>query len=106
MKEQIVTIDALTASGDGVARIGDALVRLENTLPGERWLVRREGGAWVPTEREGESEGRVQPGCEAFGRCGGCTWQHASPAVQQAARLDRIRRALPCAARGPHRVRP
>ena len=36
MKEQIVTIDALTASGDGVARIGDALVRLENTLPGER----------------------------------------------------------------------
>ncbi|MBK8694501.1 MAG: class I SAM-dependent RNA methyltransferase [Deltaproteobacteria bacterium] len=99
MKEQIVTIDALTASGDGVARIGDALVRLENTLPGERWLVRREGGAWVPTEREGESEGRVQPGCEAFGRCGGCTWQHASPAVQQAARLDRIRRALPPALR-------
>jgi 23S rRNA (uracil1939-C5)-methyltransferase len=99
MKEQIVSIDALTASGDGVARIDDALVRLEDTLPGERWRVRREGGQWVPTERVGESDARVQPGCEAFGRCGGCSWQHASPAVQQASRIDRIRRALPAALR-------
>ncbi len=99
MKEQIVTIDALTASGDGVARIDAALVRLEDTLPGERWRVRREGGQWVPTERVGESDARVQPGCEAFGRCGGCSWQHASPAVQQASRIDRIRRALPAALR-------
>lgn len=95
MNEQIVTIDSLTASGEGVGRIDDALVRLEDTLPGERWRVRREGRYWVPVEREGESDARVQPGCEVFGRCGGCTWQHAAPAVQQASRLERIRRALP-----------
>ncbi len=95
MNEQTVTIDALTASGEGVARIGDTLVRIENTLPGERWRVRREGSTWLPVEREEESEARVAPGCEYFGRCGGCTWQHASPAVQQASRLERIRRALP-----------
>ena len=95
MNEHTVTIDALTASGEGVARIGDTLVRIENTLPGERWRVRREGSTWLPLEMEGESDARVTPGCEQFGRCGGCTWQHASPAVQQASRLERIRRALP-----------
>jgi 23S rRNA (uracil1939-C5)-methyltransferase len=99
VKEQIVTVEALTASGEGVARIGDTFVRLDDALPGERWRVHREGGAWVPTAREGDSDARVTPGCEAFGRCGGCTWQHAAPEVQRASRVERIRRALPAALR-------
>lgn len=100
LKHQAVTVDALTASGEGVARIGDALVRLDGTLPGERWRVRREGGQWVPEEREGDSDARVEPRCEVFGRCGGCAWQHAAPAVQRASRIERIRRALPPPLRG------
>jgi 23S rRNA (uracil1939-C5)-methyltransferase len=99
VSERLVTVEALTASGEGVARLDDALVRLDDALPGEQWRVRREGGAWVPVAREVDADGRVAPGCEAFARCGGCSWQHAAPALQRAARLERIRRALPAALR-------
>lgn len=99
MKESVVTVDALTASGEGVARLDGASVRLENALPGERWRVRREGAAWVAVAREADSDARVEPPCGAFGRCGGCTWQHASPETQRASRLERIQRALPPALR-------
>lgn len=95
MKETVVTVEALAASGEGIARLGGALVRLEDTLPGERWRVRREGSGWATVAREGDSDARVEAPCAVFPRCGGCTWQHASASVQREARLERVRRALP-----------
>jgi len=99
VKESLVTIESLAASGEGIARLNGALVRLEDTLPGERWRVRREGNGWATVAREESSEARVEPPCPVFGRCGGCTWQHASPSAQQSARLERLQRALPPALR-------
>lgn len=99
MKESLVTIESLSASGEGIARLNGAPVRLDDTLPGERWRIRREGNGWATVAREESSEARVVAPCAVFGRCGGCTWQHASPSAQQAARLERLQRALPPALR-------
>ncbi|HLL24609.1 MAG TPA: 23S rRNA (uracil(1939)-C(5))-methyltransferase RlmD [Kofleriaceae bacterium] len=66
-----------------------AEVQLDHTSPHkpEAWahIVRRLGGASVD---------RVAPACPAWGRCGGCVWQHLAYPAQLAEKHRRIEDAL------------
>lgn len=84
-------IESLDHEGRGIARIEGKAVFIEGALPGERvtWQATR----IKPNFEEGEahavlreSPDRVKPGCGFFGLCGGCAMQHASPALQLAAK--------------------
>jgi 23S rRNA (uracil1939-C5)-methyltransferase len=84
-------IESLDHEGRGIARLDGKAVFIDGALPGERviWQATRikpnfeEGEAQVILK---ESPDRVTPGCGFFGLCGGCAMQHASPALQLAAK--------------------
>ncbi len=93
-----LTVEALHASGDGVAFDRGRAVDVPGALPGER--VRLTVQRDAPTvERLSDSPERVVPPCPIFERCGGCTLQHASATLQRDTRLTALRRALPAALR-------
>ncbi|HET9784817.1 MAG TPA: TRAM domain-containing protein, partial [Terriglobales bacterium] len=88
-----LTIEKLVHGGEGLARLpADASGRREAvfvpfTLPGERVRVemepRRRGRVTARLLEVLEpSPERIAPGCEYFGRCGGCQLQHTSPESQ------------------------
>ena len=77
-----VTVDTLGAQGDGVAHLGGKPVYVAYGLPGDRVVVETtgpqgEGVAARIVELLGASSHRVTPPCPLFGRCGGCSLQHA-----------------------------
>ena len=74
-------IERLAVGGNGVGRIDGTVCFVPCTAPGDRLTVR------VTTRKKKYLEGemvellepspwRVAPVCPAFGRCGGCDWQH------------------------------
>lgn len=84
MRNAEMVIESLGARGDGVARLGDDLVFVPYTVPGDKVLVRIEGkrgdglaGAAVEVIEAGP--GRIAAPCPHFGTCGGCALQHVSP---------------------------
>jgi 23S rRNA (uracil1939-C5)-methyltransferase len=70
------------SEGDGVGRLPDGTpLYVPLTLPGEQVLarpLRTIGDGWASEAEaiEDRSEARVEPPCQHFGRCGGCTLQH------------------------------
>ena len=97
-----VDIEAVDASGDGVARHGGARVLVPFTIPGERVqvrIVRRRGRDAVATlERVlRASPHRVAPRCGHFGPpddCGGCAWQHIAYPEQLRLKADLVSRLV------------
>ena len=106
-----VEVESLAPGGDAVgrqeggqgARAADdgRVTFVPLAAPGERVRVRveREKGkvAWgelVEVERPGSPTLRVPPPCPLFGTCGGCQWQHVTPAAQLAAKRAIVERAL------------
>jgi 23S rRNA (uracil1939-C5)-methyltransferase len=93
-------IEKAIYGGDGLARIpAGKTVFVPGTLPGE--LVE----ATIATDRRSFATGkldavlepsaeRVAPGCEYFPRCGGCQYQHTSPAFQLQMKLDILKETL------------
>ena len=88
-----VEIESLSSGGDGVARLADGrVVFVSGGVPGDRVLLRDldERARFVRAEIDRvlePSPDRVAPACSAFGRCGGCLWQHvAYPAQVEAKR--------------------
>ena len=93
-------IEKAIYGGDGLARIpAGKTVFVPGTLPGE--LVE----TTIATDRRSFATGkldavlepsaeRVAPGCEYFPRCGGCQYQHASPAFQLQMKLDILKETL------------
>ncbi len=74
---QELTINAIGAQGDGLARFADgkpAFVPL--TLPGETILAKMDGARGEIAEILKASAERVDPVCKHFGHCGGCAMQH------------------------------
>jgi 23S rRNA (uracil1939-C5)-methyltransferase len=82
-----LTVEKLVYGGEGLARMNGQVVLMPYVLPGETVRARvgrvkngvmRAGAPEIATA----SPGRTQPGCEYFGTCGGCQYQHAEYAVQ------------------------
>jgi 23S rRNA (uracil1939-C5)-methyltransferase len=95
----LLDIESLDQEGRGVAHADGKVVFVTGALPGERVLaeiVRRkpnfDTARTVRVERASAS--RVTPRCPHFGVCGGCTLQHASPALQVAAKQRALEEAF------------
>jgi len=95
-----VRIQTLAAGGDGVARLPDGLALfVPFTAPGDRVRVRvverkkRFARAEV-SELIEPGPARVEAPCPAFGRCGGCRWQHLAYPAQLDAKREILREAL------------
>ena len=99
-EEREVEIESLSPEGRGVARVNGKTVFVFGALPGERVLARvqksnRRFDEASTVEVIEASAARIQPRCEAFGRCGGCSLQHLDPPAQieikQGVLLDNLR---------------
>lgn len=89
---QDLTINAIGAQGDGLARFDDgkpAFVPL--TLPGETVRAQMDGARGEVVEILNPSADRVDPACKHFGHCGGCALQHWAPEPYLAWKAEQIR---------------
>jgi 23S rRNA (uracil1939-C5)-methyltransferase len=89
---QELTINAIGAQGDGLARTGDgkpAFVPL--TLPGEVIRAHMDGARGEIAEILTASAERVTPPCKHFGVCGGCALQHWAAAPYRAWKAEQVR---------------
>lgn len=92
----------LDDAGAGVGPTSNRVVHVADLLPGERAEVAidhqspHKPDAWGHIVRRlgPPSRDRVRPACPAFGRCGGCTWQHLAYPAQLAAKRRRVEVAL------------
>ncbi|GGJ13577.1 class I SAM-dependent RNA methyltransferase [Neoroseomonas lacus] len=95
-----LTVTAIGAGGDGIARTEAGPVFIPRALPGEvveaRLIGKRgDGQAGVVEAILTPSPDRVAPPCPHFEQgCGGCAVQHWAPAAQAGWKRDRLREAL------------
>jgi 23S rRNA (uracil1939-C5)-methyltransferase len=94
-----LTIEKLVYGGEGLGRADGRVVLVPNVLPGERVLVEpttQKGGLLRARVAEmwASSESRVEPGCQYFGRCGGCHYQHAGYELQLEVKRSILRETL------------
>lgn len=93
-----VTASRLDPQGAGVGVAEGCELHVANLLPGERAIASidhkspHRNVAWGDVLRRigPPSPDRVEPQCPAFGRCGGCAWQHLSYEAQREAKRERI----------------
>ena len=96
----ILTVGRVAAGGACVARAEDGrVVFVRHALPGEtvRVTVTSEGARFLRAdvvEVLEPSPDRVPAPCRYAGTCGGCDWQHASPATQLALKTELVREHL------------
>ena len=92
-------VERLTLGFDALARAEGQVVFVPYGAPGDTveaepterrrdWLRARIERVVVP------GPDRVLPGCAAFPTCGGCQWQHVTPAAQRAAKRDIVAEQL------------
>ena len=97
-----LTATSLDEAGAGVGAADGVRVHVADLLPGERAEVaidhtsphRAEAWGRVVRRIGPASPDRVAPACPAFGRCGGCVWQHLAYPAQLAAKRARVVEAL------------
>ena len=82
-------IESLSHEGRGVAHIDGKTVFIEGALPGEqvefKYISQRAKFDQGVTDNViTANENRIQPECEYFGYCGGCSLQHMTPDAQLA----------------------
>ena len=102
---QTASIESLADDGRGVTHLDGKAVFVHGALPGERVVLRRTRShrrhdEAVTVEVLEAAPGRIEPRCEHYGVCGGCSLQHLDPARQvdakqahvaeQLARLGRV----------------
>jgi 23S rRNA (uracil1939-C5)-methyltransferase len=93
------TIVDLTHDGQGVADIDGRRVFVPDALPGERVEIRLRKRRRKLQEADlvavlESSPSRVAPGCEYFGRCGGCALQHLAHPAQVEFKQSAVVQAL------------
>jgi len=95
-RELEVGIDALGFRGDGIALVEGERLIVPLALPGERWLVRRQGRGTLamPVTCRAAAAGRATPVCRHFGACGGCALQHLPAETYAASKRRQIEGAL------------
>ena len=111
-----VTAIALDETGAGVGSDAQkSAIHVTDLLPGERAEVQldhtspHKPEAWGHIVRRlgSASPERVAPACPAWGRCGGCVWQHLSYPAQleeKRRRLDEALALVPAVAEGRVRI--
>jgi len=82
-----LTIGSLTNMAQGVGRIGDWVVFVPSTIPGERVRARVYRNHKSHSDADlvevlDPSPERIEPGCPLFGTCGGCQYQHIGYELQ------------------------
>ncbi len=82
-----VSIESLAHDGRGVAHVDGKAVFIDGALPGEvvsfEYLAtRRKFDEGRVTGLQQASPDRVEPKCQHFGMCGGCSLQHMEPGAQ------------------------
>jgi 23S rRNA (uracil1939-C5)-methyltransferase len=93
-----VTAERLDAQGAGVAAYDGGELHVADLLPGERAIASVDHRsphrqvAWGEVLRRigPACPQRVTPACPAFGRCGGCVWQHLDYPAQLVAKRARV----------------
>lgn len=100
-KNELITlkIDSLTNEGCGVGRCDGIAVFVRGTAPGDTVLARilkvQKTYAYAKVEEIIEpSAHRIDPGCDVFGRCGGCSFQHIDYAAELSAKENFVRDAF------------
>lgn len=83
----IVEIADMNENGEGIGKIDDFVVFVSGALSGERVLIKlikikKSFGYGKLLEVIKKSENRVEPDCNVFKRCGGCTLRHLSYPAQ------------------------
>ncbi|MDR2172958.1 MAG: 23S rRNA (uracil(1939)-C(5))-methyltransferase RlmD [Burkholderiales bacterium] len=92
-------IESLDQEGRGIARLDGKTVFVEGALTGEtviaQTLKRKPSWELAHTEQVlTVNSDRTTPRCPHFGICGGCSLQHATPALQVAAKQRTLEEAL------------
>jgi len=90
-----VTIDSLSNSGDGVARVDGRVLFVPRTAPGDkaRVHIRAAKKQWLKARLVEVLEpgpDRVDAPCELFDECGGCDWQHVDYAAQLRTKREQL----------------
>lgn len=100
MSTETVTITAIGAEGDGIARTGQGPVFIPFTLPGEEVAIARVKNQGTAMSWSKLSDDRVAPSCRHFGpegaggTCGGCSLQHWADLPYQSFKRDLVVSAL------------
>ncbi len=94
-----VSVEKLVDGGDGLARHEGIPIFVPRSAPGDRLrvrLVERKSGYGRAEILEilTAGEGRREPPCPHFERCGGCDLQHLDEDVQLKARVQAVRETL------------
>lgn len=92
-------IESLAAGGDGVCRLSSKVCFVPGGVPGDLLEIRIEKDGKKASRGRIErilepSAHRREPGCSAFGMCGGCAWLHVSYGAQLEAKRGFVARAL------------
>jgi 23S rRNA (uracil1939-C5)-methyltransferase len=94
-----LTVERLTFGPDALAHADGQVVFVPFAAPGDeiRARVRRRARGYLRADvvdvvRPGPS--RATPPCPAFGRCGGCQWQHVTLAEQRRAKQEVVAEQL------------
>lgn len=99
--EFTAVIESLSHDGRGVSHINGKTTFIHGALPGERILftyshIGRKYDEGITSRIQEASEERVQPVCEHFGVCGGCSLQHlrsdSQIALKQQSLVDALER--------------
>jgi tRNA/tmRNA/rRNA uracil-C5-methylase (TrmA/RlmC/RlmD family) len=101
-RELELTVGAVAHGGHCVARHDGRVVFVRHALPGERVravVTEDRGGSFCRADAVAvldASPDRVEPPCPYAGpgRCGGCDWQHATPAAQRELKAAVVREQL------------
>tara|TARA_Y100000588_G_scaffold393231_2_gene508323 strand:+ start:149411 stop:150796 length:1386 start_codon:yes stop_codon:yes gene_type:complete len=89
-------IDSLAYGGRGVARHGQFVVFVDKALPSEKvnaliYKTRKGYGEARILDVLSESNGRVEPVCEHFSYCGGCSHQHLEYSEQLTQKKNQVK---------------
>ena len=90
-KSYELEIESLSHEGRGIAHLEDKVIFVSGALPGEKVVANRSFSRAKFEEADVEeilvaSAKRIEPKCEVFGICGGCSFQHLSSDDQIAAK--------------------
>src|SRR5271165_6057973 len=106
-----LSVERIGVDGDGIAKWRCKPVYLPFTVPGDHVravLGARRGGGYEGrvVELLMPGDGRADPPCRHFGRCGGCALQHLDPSAYRGAKLQMLRTALERVRIDPGMVQP